>query len=318
MESQAGKFNCWYKRVRCVEMKIFLTGASGMLAADVIPELKAMGHVIVETDAKPRLEHIQVLDITDAKQVDEKINAASADFVFHLAAKTNVDYCEQNPDNAFKVNTMGTENIVLACQKYDIPLLYVSTAGVFSGDKKEPYTEFDEPRPVNIYGESKLQGEHIVEKLLSKFFIIRGAWMMGGWEIDKKFVYKIVQQLKEGKTQLRVVSDKFGTPTFTKDFAKNLMNVINTKRYGLFHMTNKGTCTRYDIAKKIVKLMGLENTVSVEAISSGEFPLPAPRPDSEMIHNYKLELLGLNNMPKWEDSLTDYIMKNKDKVECFS
>ena len=137
--------------------------------------------------------------------------------------------------------------------------------------------------------------------------------MVGGWDIDKKFVYKIVQQIKEGKQELNVVADKFGSPTFTKDFANNLMNVVNTGRYGLYHMTNKGTCSRFDVAVKIVEFMNCKKTVKVNPINSAQFPLPAPRANSEMMRNYKLDLLGLNHMPHWEESLKQYIQSNNPK-----
>jgi dTDP-4-dehydrorhamnose reductase len=134
--------------------------------------------------------------------------------------------------------------------------------------------------------------------------------MVGGWEIDKKFVYKIAAQLKEGKTELRVVSDKIGSPTFTKDYAKNLMSIVTTGRYGLYHLTNQGTCSRYEIALKIVEFMGLKGKVTVTPINSAQFPLSAPRADSEMMQNYKLDILGLNAMPHWEKSLEAYINSN--------
>ncbi|MFA5088789.1 MAG: SDR family oxidoreductase, partial [Candidatus Omnitrophota bacterium] len=194
-------------------MRILLTGAAGMLAADVVPELKRLGQEVVSRDIHQRLPDIGELDIADKDEVFRQLAEYKPDYVFHLAAETNVDLCQQDPDHAFRVNTLGTENIALACQREDIPLLYISTAGVFYGDKQEPYTEFDIPRPANVYGESKLQGEAIVRNLLSRYFIIRAGWMVGGWEIDKKFVYKIVQQLKEGKKELKVVADKFGSPT---------------------------------------------------------------------------------------------------------
>ena len=294
-------------------MKIVVTGAAGMLAAEVIPELKRGGHEVVSFDLNQRLPDIQAIDIRDPGQVFDVVGKIKPDYVFHLAAETNVDLCEQDRDHAFKVNTFGTENIALACQKFKVKLVYISTAGVFFGDKPEPYTEFDHPRPANIYGESKLQGEHIVRNFLCEYFIVRAGWMVGGWEIDKKFVYKIVQQLKEGKAELKAVSDKFGTPTFTKDFARNLAALVPTGRYGLYHMANKGTCSRYDIAVKIVEFMGLSGKVRVSPVSSDAFPLPAPRGRSEMMRNYRLDLLGLNQMPHWEDSLKGYIHLNKNK-----
>lgn len=297
--------------------KIFITGASGMLAADVIPKLIAEKYEVIQTDACPRMPEISKLDITNYDKVQEAVQRVQPDYIFHLAAETNVDLCEQKPDHAFKVNTLGTENIALVCQNGNIPLLYVSTAGVFFGDKQEPYTEFDIPKPANVYGESKLQGEFIVKNLLSKYFIVRAGWMVGGWEIDKKFVYKIVQQLKEGKKELQVVADKCGSPTFTKDFANNLIDIINSKRYGLYHMTNQGSCTRYDIAVKIVEYMGLNDEVKINPINSAQYPLPAPRANSEKMCNYRLDLLGLNHMPHWQDSLEEYIKTNTSNQDSF-
>ena len=294
-------------------MKILLTGAAGMLAAEVVPELKKNGFQVIGYDVNQRMPDIQKLDITNFKDVLKAVDEVKPDYIFHLAAETDVDRCEKEPEHAFRVNTIGTENIALACQKSGIKLLYISTAGIFFGDKQEPYTEFDAPNPANVYGLSKLQGEVIVRNLLSEWLIVRAGWMVGGWEIDKKFVYKIVQQLKEGKTELRVVADKFGSPTFTKDFAKNLVALIKTGRYGTYHMTNKGSGSRHDIALKIVEFMGLKDKVKVLPINSAQFPLPAPRAYSEMMRNLKLDLIDLNLMPHWEKSLEEYIQLNKDK-----
>ncbi len=294
-------------------MKILLTGAAGMLAAEVVPELKRQGFEVHGFDMNQRLPDIQKMDITDFDQVLKAARTVKPDYIFHLAAETDVDRCELECDHAYKVNTIGTENIALVCQKLGLKMLYISTAGVFFGDKAGPYTEFDAPNPANIYGHSKLQGEIIVQRLLSEYFIVRAGWMVGGWEIDKKFVYKIVGQLKAGKTELKVVADKFGSPTFTKDFAKNLAALVKTGRFGLYHMTNKGSGSRYDIALKIVEFMGLKDKVAVRSIGSDEFPLPAPRARSEVMRNYKLDLIGLNLMPHWEKSLEEYIKANKDK-----
>lgn len=294
-------------------MRILLTGAAGMLAAEVVPELKRNGYEVFGFDVNQRLPDIHKLDITNYEEVLKTAKDVKPDYIFHLAAETDVDRSEKEPDHAFKVNTVGTENMALVCQKLNIKLLYISTAGVFYGDKQEAYTEFDIPNPANVYGVSKLQGEFIVRNLLSQYFIVRAGWMVGGWEIDKKFVYKIVQQLKEGKTELRVVADKFGSPTFTKDFAKNLVALFKTERFGTYHMTNKGHGSRYDVALKIVEFMGLKGKVTVVPINSAQFPLPAPRARSEMMRNYKLDLINLNLMPHWEQSLEEYIRLNKDK-----
>lgn len=294
-------------------MKIVVTGAAGMLAAEVVPAFLQEQHEVIQTDINLRHSQIQILDVRGLDGVFRKIGNTRPDYVFHLAAETNVDLCEKDPDHAFEVNAIGTKNIVLACKEFNAGLLYISSGMVFDGRKPTPYTEFDTPSPINVYGKSKYEGELIVGSLLSQYFIIRAGWMVGGWELDKKFVYKIVQQLKQGKKKLIVVNDKFGSPTFTKDFTANLKNVIKTGKYGLYHMANKGTCSRYDIAIKIVEFMGLKGKVKINPVSSAQFPLPAPRPYSEMIDNYKLDSLGINNMPHWEDSLREYIRISENR-----
>jgi len=290
-------------------LKVFLTGASGMLGTEVALELKRHHHEVLAYGFS-RAAGIRMLDITDKARVIDEIGKTKPTIVFHLAAETDVDRCQREPEHAFKVNALGTENIALACQKFDIPIVYISTAGVFYGDKKTPYTELDTPNPKNIYSQSKLQGEIIVQKLLSRYFIVRAGWMVGGWEIDKKFVYKIVSQIKDGKTELRAVSDKFGSPCFTKDFAKVLLTLVDTKRYGVYHLANQGTASRYQIALKIVEFMGLADKVKVLPVESSVFTNQAPRADSEMMDNHQLELLGLNTMPHWEKSLEEYVKTN--------
>lgn len=294
-------------------MKILITGAAGMLAADVIKVLSRSGHEIIKTDINQRLPDIERLDITNLEEVLRKTENVKPDYIFHFAAETDVDLCQKNPEHAFRVNALGTKNMVLAAKEYGSRFLYISTGNVFDGRKLTAYVESDEAKPINKYGQSKLQGEEEVKKLLSEYFIIRVGWMVGGWELDKKFVYKIVQQLKRGKKGLKVVSDKFGSPTFTEDFADNFMPLLETERFGLYHMANKGTCSRYDIAVKVVEYMGFKDKVKIEPIGSSQFPLPAPRPNSEMLDNRKLDLFKLNNMPYWQDSLKKYIHANKAK-----
>jgi dTDP-4-dehydrorhamnose reductase len=294
-------------------VRIFLTGASGMLASEVAPELQRQGHEVLAYSLNPRLLHIKKLDITRRDDVLSEITKTKPDIVLHMAAATDVDRCQREPDYAFATNAAGTENVALACRELNIPIIYISTSAVFYGDKKTPYTEDDTPNPKNIYGQSKWQGEEAVRKHLSKFFIIRAGWMVGGWDIDKKFVFKIVTQIKAGKTELKAVSDKRGSPCFAKDFAKNLMAIVGSKRYGVYHLVNKGACSRYEMALKIVEFMGLKDKVKIEPVDSSIFPMEAPRPDSEMMENSELERLGLNRMPDWISSLEEYVTVNKNK-----
>jgi len=180
-------------------MKILVTGSAGMLGSSMCPILKQKGHEVYATDLVP-VDGMDHLDVRDYKQVTSYVNRIKPDIILHLAAETDVDKCEIEPDHAFLTNTIGTQNVALACQKSNIVMLYVSTIGVFYGDKIEPYTEFDIPRPINLYGLSKLEGEKIVQQLLNKFYIVRAGWMVGGGPSrDKKFVGKMLRQMNELK-----------------------------------------------------------------------------------------------------------------------
>ena len=283
-------------------MKVFLTGADGMLGSAVCPMLVRRGHIVVATDLSPSNKETTQLDVRNYIQVKETIDKIKPDIVMHLAAETDVDRCEVEPDHAFLTNTIGTQNVALVCQKQNIDLVYISTLGVFYGDKSEPYTEFDEPNPINIYGKSKLEGEKIVRTLLRKSYIIRAGWMVGGGpKKDKKFVGKIVRQISETQ-KLKAVYDKIGSPTYTHDFAACLGDLIETGFYGLYHCTNKGVGSRFDVAKKIVEYMGRPD-VTVEPVNSAYFPLPAPRARSEMSRNYMLELLHMDSTQTLGDSI---------------
>ncbi len=269
-----------------------VTGAAGMLGSNF------QGSEWHKTD-------IDTLDVTDRKAVRDYVKNLNPAFVYHLAAATDVDQCEKEPDLAFRTNAIGTQNVALACQEFDIPLVYISTAGVFYGDNPEPYTEFDAPRPANVYGHSKLAGERIVQQLLRKCFIVRAGWMVGGGKAkDKKFVGKMLRLFTE-KKKLFVVNDKFGSPTFAKELTAALPEIVRTGAYGLYHWTNHGVCSRFDVANELVRLTGAD--VEIVPIGSASFPLPAPRARSEAMRNYKLELMGLDRARTWQEALKDYL-----------
>ena len=286
-------------------MKILVTGAAGMLGSALCPVLAQKRHKVFATDLVPTNNEIE-LDVRNFKQLEELVKEVKPDFILHLAAETDVDKCELETDHAFRTNTLGTQNVSIICQKYGIIMVYISTIGVFYGDQIDPYTEFDTPNPINVYGRSKLEGEKIVQNLLSRYYIVRAGWMVGGGpKKDKKFIGKIIRQINE-KTMLRAVNDKIGSPTYTADFSRILTDLIETGYYGLYHCTNKGYCSRFDVAKKIVDILG-RTDISVEPVSSACFPLPALRARSEMSRNYKLELLGMDKIRNWEDALKEYI-----------
>ena len=287
-----------------MRIKALVTGANGMLADALLPLLKKRGYDIIATDIIGETNNMVKLDIRDQKATVDLIVSHNPDLVFHLAAETDVDKCELNQEHAFLTNFQGTEHVILGCKKLDVPLAYISTGAVFDGEKFEGYTEFDKPNPISAYGKSKLKGEEIVASLLRKYFIVRAGWMIGGYHKDKKFVWKITQLLKT-KKEISVVTDKMGSPTFTKDFAFGLLKIISEGKYGIYHCVNKGICSRFDIAKKIKEYLNKDDVVLIP-VTSAAFPLPAPRGKSEAMLNYKLSQLGIDCMPPWQESLKCY------------
>ncbi len=284
------------------KMKALVTGANGMLGTSLIPELKRNGFEVCQTDISP--DNSVFLDITQLEGAKKVITKFCPDFIFHLAAETDVDKCELHPKHAYEVNALGTENIARLSCDIKAVLVYISTMGVFDGGKDTPYNEYDEPNPINTYSRSKLKGEIAVSTLLTNYYIVRAGWMMGGGRKDKKFVAKILDLIDEGKP-ISAVTDKFGSPTFTKDLSKSIIELIKTGKYGLYHLTNKGFCSRYDIALKIVEI--LNRPVTVKPVGSDAFPLPAPRIRSEASESSKLASIGITPMRPWGDALREYL-----------
>ena len=283
------------------KLRMLVTGANGMVGS-YVPEVFADWDLIY-TDTEGGMS---CLDVRDPSSVRKYVSENRPDFVLHLAAATDVDRCEQDPDWAYHVNTLGTQNVAIACQAAAVPLVYISTSAVFEGNKPEPYTELDEPRPANVYGHTKLAGEHIVSSLLDQYYIIRAGWMVGGAIKDKKFVGKIVNLIKSGKKEISVINDKLGSPTYAKDLMFGVKTLIQTGYFGLYHMVNKGNVSRFDVACFIKQVLNKTN-VAIVPISSSYFPLPAPRARSEAMRNLKLELLGINCMRNWEEAIREYL-----------
>lgn len=245
------------------------------------------------------------LDITDANAVFQTVERVQPTHVLHLAAATDVDRCEQNPDFCFRTNVIGTQNIALACQRFNAIMVYISTCGVFDGKQRQAHTEFDIPNPPNVYSRSKLEGEKVVQSLLQRYFIVRAGWVTGGGkEGDKKFVGKMIKLCLE-RNSVEAVDDKVGTLDYAPHFLKTLRELIQTPYYGLYHIANRGVCSRYDVTKEIVRL--LNRNTKVTSVSSDRFPQPAARSDSEALRNYKLELMGMDTMPTWQEALQEYI-----------
>lgn len=277
---------------------LLVTGGNGMVGSYVSKAFSDWE--IFNTD-------IDTLDVRDPAAVVKMVGDIKPDILLHLAAATDVDLCEKEPDLAFHTNAIGTQNVALACQKYNTELVYISTAGVFDGTKPTPYTEFDLPNPLNVYGQSKLAGEHIVSTLLNRFYIFRAGWMIGGGHKDKKFVGKITSLLLSGLKEIRIVNDKFGTPTFAYDLLVGIKSCLETGYYGLYHMANTGTCSRYDVALEIQRIIGADD-VKLIPVNSAYFPLPAIRARSEAMINYKWELLSFVKQRTWQGALEEYLI----------
>lgn len=293
-------------------MRVLITGSAGMLGSAVYPAFVAAGHDTTATDLTPRPVGdlpMGTLDVRDFAAVRAALERTRAELVLHLAAETDVDLCQAQPDHAYSTNTIGTQCVAVACQQREVPLVYVSTAGVFDGEKHdEPYTEFDPANPINVYGDSKYQGELLVGRLVPRHYVVRAGWMVGGADRDHKFVAKVAEQLRNGARTIYAVTDKLGTPTYTEDFARNLLALIETPYYGLYHMACLGRGSRLDVARELLDYFGRDD-VEVEPVTSEFFAetFPAPRPYSEMMRNYMLELHGLNLMRPWQVALRDYL-----------
>lgn len=243
------------------------------------------------------------LDVTKIDQIEKVFDEIKPTAVIHLAALTNVDLCEKNPDLATQINTSGTKNIVVMTKKHNIPLVYISTSAVFDG-KNLPdggYSEEDKSQPANIYAKTKLLGEKAIEKNLKNYIIVRGAWMIGGGKKEKKFISYIFKKIKNGET-LRVVNDRFGTLTYAKDLLEFVKERLNKKEFGLYHFGSMGMCSRYDIANFIKK--ELKSSSIIKPVSSKEFSeqFPAPRPIYEVIKSVRFPFKS-----SWQTVLKNYM-----------
>ena len=298
-------------------MKILATGAAGMLGTSLVPLFEAAGHEMVPTDidltnrtpwgvGHPRLG---LLDVRDRAQVRAAFDLIQPDLLLHMAAETSLELSDADPDHAYLTNTVATKYLAQVCRTRDVPMVFISTAGVFDGTKMDPYTEFDRPNPVNTYGSSKFEAEKLVQSMLDRWYIIRAGWMVGGgYGKDHKFVSRILDLVRDGATTIHAVGDKFGTPTYTYDFARCLLNLLDSEVYGLYHMACGGQGNRYDIAACILSLLDRTDIELIEVDSEffkDEFP--SNRPRSEVMRNMALDLQGMNTMRPWPAALEDYL-----------
>ena len=272
-----------------------VTGVKGQLGHDVVNELAKRGHTPIGVD-------VEEMDITDASAVEKEMKKEPLDAVIHCAAYTAVDAAEDNRELCMRVNAEGTRNIARVCRELDLKMVYISTDYVFDGEGERPW-EPDDPRdPLNVYGESKYQGELAVEEYLEKYFTVRIAWVFG---VNGKNFIKTMLRLAESQKEINVVNDQIGSPTYTYDLAVLLVDMVETEKYGRYHATNEGLCTWYEFAKEIFRQAEVD--IRVNPVSSDEFPAKAKRPHNSRMDKRKLVRNGFRPLPPWQDALKRYL-----------
>lgn len=291
-----------------IKKKLFLSGVGGMLGK-AFYEIFSEDYILKCTDIDLNEKWLEYLDFREADEYKMLVEKFRPDYLFHIGAFTDLEYCEKNEIETYRTNTESVKTAVAISNELKIPLLYISTAGIFDGLKKT-YDENDIPKPMGIYAISKYRAEEFVVKNSNKYLICRAGWMMGGGpQKDKKFINKIMKQIKEGKKELFIVDDKFGTPTYTHDFAKNTKALIESNNFGLYNMACEGNTSRLEVAEEILNILNLKNSVKLIKVDSSYFKeiYFAKRPNSENLINKKLNDMGLNLMRPWRETLKEYL-----------
>ena len=277
--------------------RVVVTGAGGQVGRALCALLKDMTLLALHsTDA----------DVRDGDRIIPLITDFRPDLVIHTAAWTDVDGAERNPDSAYAVNALGTQNVALACQTSGAAMVYLSTNEVFDGQAAEPYREWDTPAPISVYARSKLAGERIAQMLLNRLYIVRTAWVFapGGHNFPSKIL-----AAADRLGALRVVDDEIGNPTYAPDLAQALVRLVHTGRFGIYHLTNEGACSRYEWAREILRLSGREH-VPITPISSQEWSRLARPPLRAVLANTAAAALGIR-LRHWREALADYFAASK-------
>jgi dTDP-4-dehydrorhamnose reductase len=288
--------------------KIYIAGAGGMLGEAFYMQFKN-DYQLMCTDKDVNEEWLSFLDFRDYDRYKKEVTDFNPDYLFHLGAYTDLEFCEENADETYRTNTIAVENACYIANELKIPLLYISTAGIFDGNK-ELYDDWDMPNPLGHYARSKYAGELFVKENIEKHLICRAGWMMGGGpKKDKKFIQKIMRQIKEGKRELHIVDDKDGTPTYTHDFAKNVKILIEKEYWGLYNMVCGGQTGRLEVAEELVAILHLTGKIKIIPVKSDYFKeiYFAERPASERLVNRKLAIRNLNLMQDWKIALQEYV-----------
>ena len=288
--------------------KVYIAGCGGMLGEAFYKAFKN-DYECKFTDKDVNSDWLDFLDFRDIEAYANDVKSFAPDILIHLGAYTSLEYCDTNELDALNNNVTSLETAVHLSNDLDIPLLFISTAGIFDGEKDE-YDDWDASGPLGVYARTKVLAEDYITKNANKYFVMRAGWMMGGGPAkDKKFVGKIINQLVDGKKELFIVDDKDGTPTYTHDFAAVAKKLINTNRYGVYNCVCEGLTSRLEVAHEIVKLLNLESDVKITEVSSEYFSSEyfSLRPPSERLVNKKLQIIGLNSMRDWKVALKEYI-----------
>lgn len=277
-------------------MRVFVTGVKGQLGYDVVNELTRRGHTAISVGRDE-------MDITDADACRRTIIDADPEAVIHCAAYTAVDAAEDNEELCRKVNADGTRNIAQVCRELDIKMMYISTDYVFNGQGTRPWEPDDVREPLNVYGKTKGEGEMAVEELVKKFFTVRIAWVFG---VNGKNFIKTMLRLGKERGAVSVVDDQIGSPTYTYDLARLLVDMIESEQYGRYHATNEGLCSWFEFAVEIFKQAGMDE-VKVTPVDSTQFPAKAKRPMNSRMDKSKLADNGFEPLPSWQDALKRYL-----------
>jgi len=289
--------------------KIYIAGCGGMLG-DAFYRIFGENYLLECSDIDLNAPWLKYLDFRDFTAYHDAVVKFNPDYLFHLGAHTDLEYCELNPDDAYLTNTLSVENAVLISNMLDIPLIFIGTAGIFDG-KKDLYDDWDMPDPISVYGRSKYAAEIYIEKNSYRYLIVRAGWMMGGGpEKDKKFIGKLMKKINNNEKELFIVDDKLGTPTYTDDFARNLELLLKSEFWGLYNMVCTGETSRLNVAHELLRLLNIDNQIKITPVNSDYWKeiYFTNRPESERLINTKLQLRGLNLMPDWRSCLKDYLL----------
>ena len=291
-----------------MKKKIYIAGCGGMLGEAFYTQF-GKDYILRCTDKDVNEPWLSFMDFRDFEAYQKDVTEFKPDYLFHLGAYTDLEFCELNADETYNTNTLAVENAVYIANKLNIPILYISTAGIFDG-AKEYYDDWDQPNPLGVYARAKYMGERYVVENSHRYLVCRAGWMMGsGPKKDKKFIQKLMKQLKDGKKEQFIVEDKDGTPTYTHDFARNVKALIEKEYWGLYNMVCGGQTSRLEVATELIKLLNLDGKIKLTPVSSDFFKETyfAERPPCERLINRKLNIRNMNLMRDWREALREYI-----------